>query len=305
MADEKMDVPQGEPEADPCGQTGAGSSGSLVPGPALVSLGVRLNGHVAEVTLIGPAKGNLLGPDFWAELPRVFTALDRAEAVRAVVLTGSGGNFSYGLDLVAFGRRWQGVFGGNPGLAEPRTKLHEEIRAMQAAVNTVAECRKPVVAAVSGWCVGGGVDLIAACDVRYASSDARFSLREVRVAMVADLGALHRLPAIIGDAHLRELAFSGSDVDADRAERIGLVNRMLPGPEDVLQAARGFAEEVAANPPLVVQGVKQVLDLERASKVQIGLKHVAAWNAAFLSSEDLVEAVAAFAQRRRPEFTGR
>jgi len=304
MVDERAN---GRDEADGGSPTRAegGSGGLQIPGPPLVSLDVRLLNQVAEVTLIGPAKGNLLGPDFWAELPRVFRALDRSESVRAVVLTGSGGHFSYGLDLVAFGQRWQGVFGGNPGLAGPRTRLHEEIRSMQDSVSMIAECRKPVVAAVNGWCIGGGVDLIAACDVRYASADARFSVREVRMSMVADLGSLHRLPAIIGDAHLRELALSGMDIDAVRAERIGLVNRTLPAVPDVLAAAREFARQVADNPPLVVQGVKQVLDIERASKVQIGLKHVAAWNAAFLSSEDLVEAVSAFAERRRPEFTGR
>ncbi|GLY28282.1 crotonase/enoyl-CoA hydratase family protein [Kineosporia sp. NBRC 101731] len=259
---------------------------------------------MAEVTLIGPGKGNLLGPDFWAEVPRVFAELDRDETIRAVVLTGSGGSFSYGLDLIAFGQRWQGLFNGAPGLAGPRTRLHDEIRVMQDAVTAIAECRKPVVAAVSGWCIGGGVDVIAACDVRYASSEARFSVREVRMAMVADLGSLQRLPAIIGDGHFRELALTGKDVDAAWAERIGLVNRVLPGPDEVLDTAREFADEVAKNPPLAVQGVKQVLDAERASRVQIGLKQVAAWNAAFLSSEDLIEAVTAFSERRSPDFTG-
>ncbi len=287
--------PEGrEPEGDPY----------EVPGSPLVSLDVRRLGAVVEVTLIGPARGNLLGPDFWAELPRVFTALDQDETVRAVVLAGAGKNFSFGLDLTSFAQRWQGVFSGQPGLAGPRARLHDEIRGMQDAVTTVAECRKPVVAAVSGWCIGGAVDLIAACDVRYASAEARFSVREVRLAIVADLGSLHRLPAIIGDGHLRELALTGKDVDAAWAARIGLVNRVLPGPGEVLEAAREFARQVADNPPLTVQGVKQVLDADRAGKVQNGLRHVAAWNAAFLSSEDLIEAVTAFAERRPPEFKG-
>ncbi|MBT0769315.1 crotonase/enoyl-CoA hydratase family protein [Kineosporia sp. J2-2] len=285
--------------------TDGGTNGEItIPGDPLVALEVVRDGPVAEVTLVGPGRGNLLGPDLWTELPRVFRALDRDESVRAVVFTGSGGNFSYGLDLVAFGQRWQGLFSGEPGLAGPRTRLHDEIRAMQDAVTTVADCRKPVAAAVSGWCVGGGVDLIAACDVRYASAEAMFSLREVRMAIVADLGSLHRLPAIIGDGHFRELALTGKDVDAAWAARIGLVNRVLDDPREALATAREFAHEVAANPPLTVQGVKRVLDAERASRVQNGLKHVAAWNAAFMSSEDLVEAVTAFAQRRSPEFNG-
>jgi enoyl-CoA hydratase len=175
---------------------------------------------------------------------------------------------------------------------------------MQAALDTVAECRKPVAAAISGWCVGGGVDLIAACDVRYASADATFSVREVRVGMVADLGSLQRLPGIVSDGHLRELVLTGKDVDAGRARTIGLVNDVYETPAGALNAAREFAGQVAGNPPLVVQGIKQVLDAERSGRVAAGLKLVAAWNAAFLPSADLAEAMAAFAQRREPEFKG-
>ncbi len=268
----------------------------------LISMEVKHEEAVAEVKLVGPGKGNLLGPDFWAELPRVFTELDRDESVRAVVLTGAGDTFSYGLDLGAFAERWKWMFDGTSALARPRAEFHDEIRTLQRAIATVAECRKPVVAAVEGWCVGGGVDLIAACDVRYASASARFSAREVRMAIVADLGSLQRLAGIIGEGHLSELALSGRDVDAAWAERIGLVNRVVP---DVVAEAHAFARQVAANPPLTVQGVKQVLAAERASRVQNGLRHVAAWNAAFMSSEDLIEAVTAFAQRRNPDFTGR
>ncbi|HEY2723473.1 MAG TPA: enoyl-CoA hydratase-related protein, partial [Pseudonocardiaceae bacterium] len=151
----------------------------------LVALEVQLRDHVAQVTLLGPGKGNAMGPDFWRELPLVFRALDADPEVRAVVVTGSGANFSYGLDLPAMMPRWSEVMG--PGaLAGPRTRFLDEIRTLQDAVTSVAACRKPVVAAVSGWCIGGGLDLVAAADVRLAGADARFSLREVKVAIVAD-----------------------------------------------------------------------------------------------------------------------
>ena len=269
----------------------------------LVALGVQRRGHVAEVTLRGPGKGNAMGPDFWRELPVVFQALDTDPEVRAVVLTGSGGTFSYGLDLPAMLPRWSEALSAG-ALAGPRTRLLDEIRTLQAAMDSVAVCRKPVVAAISGWCIGGGVDLVAATDIRLAGADARFSVREVKVAIVADLGSLQRLGAIIGDGHLRELAFTGKDIDAARAERIGLVNDVHPDAASTLDAAHALAGEIAQNPPLVVQGVKDVLGSAAQPRVAQGLRYVAAWNAAFLASHDLTEALQAFQERRPANFTG-
>ncbi|MGH3757077.1 crotonase/enoyl-CoA hydratase family protein [Actinophytocola sp.] len=270
----------------------------------LVSLKLDISDRVAEVTLLGPGKGNAMGPDFWHELPVVFGELDANPDVHAVVLTGSGANFSYGLDLPAMMPTWGELLGGT-ALAAPRTKFLDEVRRLQNAVTAISACRKPVVAAVSGWCVGGGVDVIAAADVRLASADAKFSVREVKVAIVADLGSLQRLAGIIGEGHLRELAYTGKDIDAARAEKIGLVNDVYPDQAAVLAAARKLAAEIAANPPLVVQGVKDVLDHRREPQVADGLRYVAAWNSAFLPSEDLGEATRAFLERRAPRFRGR
>lgn len=270
----------------------------------LVSLKVDISEGVAEVTLLGPGKGNAMGPDFWRELPEVFGELDRDEAVRAVVLTGSGRNFSYGLDLPAMSGSWAPML-GDKSLAKPRTDFLDELRSLQRSVTAVAACRKPVIAAVSGWCIGGGVDVIAAADIRLASADAKFSVREVKVAIVADLGSLQRLAGIVGEGHLRELAYTGKDVDAARAEKIGLVNDVYPDQEALLAAARELAADIATNPPLVVQGVKDVLGHRREAEVAEGLRYVGAWNAAFLPSEDLGEAVQAFLERRAPKFNGR
>jgi enoyl-CoA hydratase len=270
----------------------------------LVSLKVDVADGVAEVTLLGPGKGNAMGPDFWRELPVVFGELDRNDNVRAVVLTGSGANFSYGLDLPAMSGSWAPMLGGS-SLARPRTDFLAELRTLQDAVTSVAACRKPVIAAVSGWCIGGGLDVIAAADIRLASADAKFSVREVKVAIVADLGSLQRLAGVIGEGHLRELAFTGRDIDAARAEKIHLVNDVYPDQVAVLTAARALAADIAANPPLVVQGVKEVLGHQREHDVAAGLRYVGAWNAAFLPSEDLGEAVHAFLERRAPKFNGR
>ncbi|PWW52232.1 enoyl-CoA hydratase [Actinokineospora spheciospongiae] len=278
-----------------------GNTGSMTEN--LVSLKVDVADHIAEVTLLGPGKGNAMGPDFWRELPLVFGELDADPEVRAVVLTGSGPHFSYGLDLPAMMSSWGGLLGAD-SLAGPRTDFLTQIRGLQDSVTSIAACRKPVIAAVSGWCIGGGVDVIAAADIRIASADAKFSVREVKVAIVADLGSLQRLSGIIGEGHLRELALTGKNIDAARAQRIGLVNDVHDDQAAVLAAARELAAEIAANPPLVVQGTKDVLGQERDRRVADGLRYVAAWNAAFLPSKDLGEAVQAFLERRPPEFRG-
>ncbi|MBF6333966.1 crotonase/enoyl-CoA hydratase family protein [Nocardia transvalensis] len=264
---------------------------------------VESSDHVARVTLTGPGRGNAMGPDFWRELPLIFGELDADPEVRAIVLTGSGSHFSYGLDLPAMSPMF-GPLLAEKALAAPRTAFLDEIRRMQSSVTAVADCRKPVIAAVSGWCVGGGLDLIAAADIRLAGADARFSLREAKVAIVADIGSLHRLPGIIGEGHLRELAYTGKDIDAARAEKIGLVNDVYPDQQAVLDAAHALASEIAANPPLVVQGVKDVLDQPKAGRIADGLRYVSAWNAAFLPSEDLGEAMAAVFEKRPPVFRG-
>ena len=259
---------------------------------------------VAEVVLIGPGKGNAMGPDFWREMPELFAALDADEEVRAVIVRGEGGQFSYGLDLAAMmGQLAQHLGGEN--LAADRTRLLDLIAGMQEACDRVARCRKPVIAAVAGWCIGGGLDLASACDIRLCSVDARFSLREVKVAMVADIGSLQRLPRIIGDGNTRELAFTGKDIDAERARGIGLVSDVYESEVALLEAARKLAREIAENPPLVVQGIKQVMNYCVDKSTADGLRYVAVWNAAFLQSNDLGEAIAAFRERRPPKFSGR
>lgn len=269
-------------------------------GDTYESVTVETDGHVAQVTLIGPGKGNAMGPAFWAELPDVFTSLDADPDVRAIVLTGSGRNFSYGLDLAAMGGTLPGLDAG----ARSRADFHKTLQKMQGAISAVADCRTPTIASVHGWCIGGGVDLISAVDIRYASADAKFSVREVKLAIVADVGSLARLPLILTDGHLRELALTGKDIDAARAEKIGLVNDVYDDPEASLAAAHATAEEIAANPPLTVHGVKDVLDQQRIARVSESLRYVAAWNSAFLPSKDLGEAVTAMFEKRPPNFTG-
>jgi enoyl-CoA hydratase len=272
-------------------------------GDAFESLTVDTDGHVAQVTLTGPGKGNAMGPAFWAELPVAFASLDADPDVRAIVLTGSGRNFSYGLDLAAMGGTLAPVL-AEGALAKPRAEFHTKLKAMHGAITAVADCRTPVIASIHGWCIGGGVDLISAVDIRYASADAKFSVREVKLAMVADVGSLARLPLILSAGHLREIALTGRDFDAARAEKIGLVNDVYPDADASLAAALATASEIAANPPLVVQGIKDVLDEQSIARVTSSLRYVAAWNTAFLPSKDLSEGITAMFAKRPPEFTG-
>ena len=243
------------------------------------SVTVDVDGHVAQVTLVGPGKGNAMGPAFWAEMPDVVAKLDADRDVRAIVITGSGKHFSYGLDVPAMGGALSDVM-TNGSSARPRADFHATVLRMQGAINAVADCRTPTIASVHGWCIGGGVDLISAVDIRYASADAKFSVREVKLAMVADVGSLARLPLILTDGHLRELALTGKNIDAARAEKIGLVNDVYDDAEASLAAAHQTAAEIAANPPLTVNGIKDVLDQQRIARVSESLRYVAVWNAA-------------------------
>jgi enoyl-CoA hydratase len=211
-----------------------------------------------------------------------------------------------GLDLKALGGVLSAAGGGGSSSGAARALgARQDILRLQASITSVAQCPKPVIAAVHGYCIGGGVDLIAACDIRLASADAIFSVREAKVAIVADLGSLQRLPAIVGAGHVAELAFTGKDISAERAREIGLVNHVAVDAEAVRQAAGEMANEIAANSPLAVQGTKAILTANEGRTVAEGLDYVATWNAGMLGSDDLVEAMTAFMERRAPTFTGR
>jgi enoyl-CoA hydratase len=265
----------------------------------MTAFSIERDGAVALVTMTAPS----MGLEFFVELPTVFRDLDADPGVRAIVLGGTGANFSYGLDLKDVAPLFGPLAGGTTG-GGARTGVLGQVRAWQASITAVAEARTPIISAIDGWCVGGGIDLVAATDIRLATASAKFSVRETKMAIVADLGSLQRLVGIIGDGHLRELALTGGDIDSARAERIGLVNGVYADAAELRSAALAMATAIAANPPLVVRGIKDVLDAERAPRVEAGLRYVAAWNAAFLPSSDLGEAFASFAERRPAAFTG-
>lgn len=283
-------------------------SRAAIPRSDVVS--VEFDHHVATVWLDRPEAHNAFAPAFWAEFPKIIEALSEDPVTRAVVIAARGPSFSAGIDLKAFGPVFAN--GGVDPAAENqpssdvgrRAVLYRTIRTMQHTFTALATCAKPVVAAVHSNCIGAGVDLITACDIRYASRDAVFSVRETRIAMVADVGTLQRLPRIIDPGRLAELVYTGRDFGADEAYEIGLVSRVLDDHAAVVDAAVGVAHEIAANSPLAVEGAKAVLRAGEGRSVADGLDYVALWNSSFLGSNDFMEAAMAFLEKRPPEFRG-
>lgn len=264
---------------------------------------VERDGHVATLWLDSPERRNAMGPDFWRDLPVLMAELSDDDDVRAVVLAAKGPAFTVGLDLKTMGGTVAGG-GGAASQAARAARFLKEVKRLQQSVTSVERCPKPVIAAVHGYCLGGGIDLITAADVRLASADAVFSVRETKIAIVADIGTLQRLPRIVGRGHVAELAYTGKDITAQRAAEIGLVNDVLPDHEAVVKAAHDMAAEIAANSPLAVQGTKAVLRASENLSIDEGLDYVGVWNAAFLQSNDLTEAMTAFIEKRPPRFEG-
>ena len=262
------------------------------------TLNVEKSDQIVTVTLQIPT----MPPKFFSELGAAFREIAKDREARVVIVRSKAKHFSYGLDLAAaFTELGAAMTSGN---AASRLELHRHILELQAEFDAVATCPVPVIAAIHGWCIGGGVDLASACDLRIATRDSKFSVRETRIAIVADLGSLQRLPRLIGQGNTRELAFTGKDIDAARAREMGLVNQVVDDVAALGDAATAMAREIASNSPLTVRGVKRVLDYGEGKPVADGLSYVAAWNAAFLASDDLGEALAAFTEKRPPRFKG-
>ncbi len=270
---------------------------------------VERRDHVAIVWLDRPERLNAFGPGFWIEFPSIVDALAEDDSVRVLVVAGKGRAFTSGLDLTAFAPSMASGDLDPHATAPPSGVAHRRatyrmIKKMQRTFSALADCPKPVVAAVHGYCIGAGVDLITACDIRYAAADTTFSVRETRIGMVADVGTLQRLPAIVDPSSLAEVVYTGKDFGASEALAMRLVTRVEPDAEAVLEAALRTAEAIARNSPLAVQGTKAVLSAATRSGVADHLDYVALWNAAFLHSDDLAEAMAAFVDKREPRFEG-
>ncbi|HEX2899070.1 MAG TPA: crotonase/enoyl-CoA hydratase family protein [Bacteroidia bacterium] len=265
-------------------------------------LQVTISDHIAEVALNRPDKANAFTETGFHELKTVFEELDENDDVRVIILSGNGKHFSAGIDLellMSIGEKTKESCDGRK-----REKLFALIKRLQAPMNAVEACRKPVLAAIHGGCIGGALDLAVTCDMRYCAADAYFCIKEIDLGMVADLGTLQRLPKLISPGLVNELAYTGRNVGAEEAEKIGLVNRSFESKEAMREAVRQIAAQIAAKSPLSIRGTKQVLLHARDHSVAEGLDHIALWNAARILSEDLAAAGMAAMMKKTPTFRG-
>jgi len=259
---------------------------------------VEIDGHIAWLILNRPDKRNAMGLDFFPALDEHFQAFDNNPDVRVVVVKAEGKSFTAGLDLMEAGAIL------SDSTAAGRETLRRKLLELQQSISAIEKCSKPVIAAVHSHCIGGGVDMLSACDIRIATADTVFGIRETRIAIIADLGTLQRLPAIIGDGWFRELALTGRDFTAEEALQMGFITRICKDREALEATALELAKQIAGNAPLTVQGVKDVILYNRDNGVYPGLQYVAQKNCAQLPSDDLMEAVAAFMEKREPDFKG-
>lgn len=260
---------------------------------------VELKDNIAHVEINRPEKINAMNADFWSEIRDIFAWVDDTPEVRVVVLSGAGKHFSSGIDLMLLAQ-----VGAQLGKDVGRNArvLKRKIEELQSSFNAVDQCSKPVLAAIQGYCLGGAIDLISACDMRYSTLDAEFAIKEIDVGMAADVGSLQRLPHIIGDGMMRELAYTGRTIEGEEALRIGLVNRIYENQQALLDGVFEIARSIAQKSPLAVQGSKEMIRYARDHSVADGLNHIATWNAATLQSEDLKVAMAAHMSKQTPEF---
>jgi len=268
--------------------------------PGLSTLTIRLDHHVAEVRLNRPDKSNAMNEAMWQEIRQAFAWIDATPEARVAILSGEGKNFCAGIDLAMLAGIRQQI--AHTDGARSREALRHLILDLQDCLSAIERCRKPVIAAIHGACVGGALDLVTCCDMRYAASDAVFSIREIDLAMVADVGTLQRLPRLIGQGMARELAYTGRNVCTNEAEKLGLINGKFDSVSELAGAVRTIAQTIAAKSPLAVRGIKDVMNYSRDHTVADGLNYVAGWNAAMLLSTDLDECIAAQREKRIPKF---
>ncbi|KAK4841390.1 hypothetical protein QYF36_003710 [Acer negundo] len=258
------------------------------------------NSGVVYLYLNRPSKRNALSRDFFSEFPEALSSVDQNPNVNVIVLAGAGSHFCSGIELKTLSAARDAASSAERGRFAER--LRRDIKFLQDAITAIELCRKPVIALVHGACIGGGIDIITACDIRFCSKDAFFSVKEVDVGMTADLGTLQRLPSIVGFGNAMELALTGRRFSGSEAKELGLVSRVFGSKEELEEGVRVVAEGIAAKSPLAVTGTKAVLLRSRDQTVEQGLDYIATWNSAMLISDDLTEAVSAQIQKRKAVF---
>ena len=266
---------------------------------------VEVNDKIGHIRMIRPDKANSMVASFWRDLPEIVDGLSASGSVRAIVLSAEGRHFCSGMDLSVFGSDDTiGQSGDSAG--GHRSRRNERFRStalkLQDSFSCLERARVPVLCAIQGACIGGGIDMISAADLRYATEDAYFSIQEINIGMTADVGTLQRMPKLVAEGIVRELAYTGRKWSVAEAQAAGFVNAVFSDHETMMDSVMATATEIASKSPMVVWGTKQTMHYTRDHSVADGLEFVANWNAAMFDTDDMAEAFAAQMEQRAAEF---
>ncbi len=262
---------------------------------------VSLSDKIAHVRLSRPEAYNTMIPEFWRELPEIVRTLDDAGEARAIVISSTGKHFTAGMDLAVF-TSGDGANGADAEVGRRRANLRRDVLRLQETFSCLDRARMPVLAAVQGGCIGGGVDMISACDMRYCTEDAFFCIQEINIGMTADVGTFPRLPHLIPQGIVRELAYTGRRLGAREALEVGLVNQVFPTHEALVAGVLAVAHEIAERSPLAVWGSKEMLNYARDHSIADGLDYIAIWQTGMFQPADMMEAFAAKSEARKPDY---
>ena len=264
---------------------------------------VKIKDHICSLVLNRPNELNTMTRDFWVELGDALEEINRDSEVRVVVLSSTGKHFCAGMDLSAFSNGVDDIPDDKkPDHARVGEVLYRTAKELQGYISKLEEIRVPVIAAVHGGVIGGALDLITACDMRFASNDAFFCIQEINIGMAADVGTLQRLPKIIPDSKMREMAYTGRRMLADEAKDAGLVGEIYETQDEMLDAVNKLAAEIASKSPVAIYGLKAVMNYSRDHNVSDSLDFNALWSGAMLSQTDMAEAMTAQMEKRDANF---
>lgn len=264
------------------------------------SLEVSIENYIAHVKLNRPNELNSMNTDFWKELPVAINEIDSKAEARVIVISSTGKHFSAGMDLAVFTSPNSIPMNGDP--ARMAENLRRAVLQLQQAFNVLEEVRIPVLVAIQGGCIGGAVDMVSACDSRYCTEDTFFTIKETQLGMTADLGTLQRLPHLIPQGVMRELAYTGRKFHAQEAKEIGLVNKVYPTQEAMLEGVMVIAGEIAKQSPMAVAGCKEMINYSRDHSVADSLKYMATWQSGMFRPQDMMKCFGAKAQKFDPDF---
>ena len=262
---------------------------------------VSIDQRVAHIQMSRPKQLNTFTPEAWVELPTIVRDIDRGAKARCIVLSSTGKHFTAGMDLAVFARP-DGIIGAINDPHLRAEKFRADLRPLQDAFNCLEQARMPVIACIQGGCIGAGVDMISACDFRFATKDAFFCIQEINIGMTADVGTFPRLTKLMPDGWVRQIAYTGERLPAQKAKELGLVNEVFDTQATMLEHATAIAREIATKSPLAVTGSKAMINYARDHTTADALDYIGVWNAAMLSGAHMREAFTAKAEKRDSDF---